>query len=1047
MGNFFRSHTFTFAMGIFVLVGCSPSNYRFTKEFVSPQLDCAALACPLPDAKACRFSDAPKSVSGCPTACGTLRCDNPAAPTLTSLEQVLNSTNLTWEPVKAVGTVRYRVVRSVASLDDVKSDATDPKSTDASLVFGKEHSYSVVAVSEWGESKPSSPLAIIPIEPFTIRKGSVGNATATIQWNSVKGAASYSVLHGKSVDALAEEAVSVSESGGIASATISGLPNGAAHYFQVVAKNPKVRRPSDNVISLFPYDGFSMIARSARNQSAKVGWSPLVGASLYRLDYWSVSDPSKKTTLSDIAGTEREVSGLTNGTLYEFRACGLLGGDCIATANSIRAQPIAPAPITAIDGYKERIDVSWNGVAGGTEYQVFYRKKGDSVDLAGPNERNASLSLGKEPIAVAPAGTTFEFRVSSINGEGGVESSPYRDGTPLGALTILTFELKNGEIDLTWSAAAGADHYEVYYTVAGTIRSISTDNRLSAALNGLANGSPFEVFVRASRSGQGGYVDSDKRAGTPHGGFRMLAATPGLQKVDSSWGALAGAAAYELKFREAADASGNWQSGGSQSGLTKTVESLKAGVSYEFRADARLGDGSIIPADNSLLATPIAPDPIKRFKPALAVRGIQCLLCHAHIGSNIVTDLGAGSDNFLPKAAHGELYNRNYFTTSPDSAYTNQRDAFQSANAIDGQVIVPKYTLDQDAIRFLWDDGRASAKVSMSLKDVFTDGSGLTGNGSMLDKVNPPSGVDKIVEKSKVLIQYPTRDEILNLIPVEARRDGAVYAASTEFSRTSSITGLKAVAGGVVTNESESSEIECHGDVVIQGTLVLENAKVKTDSKGCRLYVTDSVFIQGEIPLTSTESGKKPNLQIASARSIIMGISYIGMSGLDATDAHTPSERPDVNGRLAEGGHSRFATRMNFQYNPSGGAINGVPGNDFFTGITEEARIVERVAGLRLIDAGDSNFVQRGATFAGAQVVDSSVGFHLSANFEGILLNAPHVHSRYFGNFKGVIIAEVAFLARNVGNVSDEKFFYDSVFDDAPLMLPLLPRVPLVIED
>ncbi len=43
---------------------------------------------------------------------------------------------------------------------------------------------------------------------------------------------------------------------------------------------------------------------------------------------------------------------------------------------------------------------------------------------------------------------------------------------------------------------------------------------------------------------------------------------------------------------------------------------------------------------------------IRSIEPALAVRGISCLMCHADIRANVVTDFGFGQNYFLGGRSH-----------------------------------------------------------------------------------------------------------------------------------------------------------------------------------------------------------------------------------------------------------------------------------------------------------------------------------------------------------------------------------------------------------
>ncbi len=414
---------------------------------------------------------------------------------------------------------------------------------------------------------------------------------------------------------------------------------------------------------------------------------------------------------------------------------------------------------------------------------------------------------------------------------------------------------------------------------------------------------------------------------------------------------------------------------------------------------------------------------LRTYKPALAVRGAQCMICHANVQANIVTNFGIGTSQFLSNSFNQSSIFTTYTQTgatghhTSENAYTNQREAWQSAIAIDGQVIIPKRVLTDAEVLLM-----TGVQQSMSLKSLM-EHSTLTGSGSMISKVTPPAGTsDAILEKDEVVISYPTESEILDLIPLVKRGDQLViHAKDLDASRPTVISGLdKDLTLGAVKN---TGAIVCRGDVVIKGPLLLKNAVVQTNKDGCRLYVTGSVHIQGPLVIQGPDVGKN-NVQIASSRAILLGLSYLSMGG------NPDGSRSEIEWADGSGGLARFAGRLDSQYNPSGDPINGVPSTQFFTDLLSEARSL----GSELRDAVEAVTVNEIPT--GATVVSG----RLAINYSGLMLNAPHVHSRYFGDFEGAIIADVAFLARNPAGQSLERFVYDTAFDSATAVLPAINR-------
>ena len=420
---------------------------------------------------------------------------------------------------------------------------------------------------------------------------------------------------------------------------------------------------------------------------------------------------------------------------------------------------------------------------------------------------------------------------------------------------------------------------------------------------------------------------------------------------------------------------------------------------------------------------------LKTYKPALAVRGAQCMVCHASLQTNIITDFGYGSANF----AANPYGRRNVFRSSTqigatlhhtnDSAYGNQRESWQSANAIEGQIIIPRATISSSQLETM-----VGLQQEMSLKDLMEHPT-LTGSGSMVSKVTSPSS-EKVIEKTSVTISYPTKAEILALLPTDRLAESLVVYEKTLDSRKPAIAQNLILDTGrsVVRNDFTAPIVICRGDIVVKGTLLLKNAVIFTDKGGCRLYVTEGIHIQGTLTLQGP-SGENPNVQMTSPKAILMGFDADSMgaaSGGGRVDIHS-----EGSGRL-----SRFGRRLDTMYNPSVSSINGMASASYFNDLTTEAVRL----GDYLEDAVEA--VTAGHVPTGATVVNG----RLSINYSGLLLNAPQVHSRYYGDMEGAVITDIAFFARNPAGQNLERFLYDSVFDDAPTVFPALSREMLSIQ-
>ena len=373
---------------------------------------------------------------------------------------------------------------------------------------------------------------------------------------------------------------------------------------------------------------------------------------------------------------------------------------------------------------------------------------------------------------------------------------------------------------------------------------------------------------------------------------------------------------------------------------------------------------------------------IRKIKPSLAVRGASCLACHANIQSNMVTDFGFGDSYFLDKGDVSDGYQINY-----GSPYFNHGlIAWQSAR-IFGSLIIPKVTVSRANFPGQMNTvDPMGLKSEMSLSDLiqskqlaYMDGMPAL-NSSIASGVTPLNGEAPVIEKSSIYIGAPTQSEILSLAPT-------LIASPTGFAMLkvtkANLSGLEMVDeghGSFVRNKSNVPFV-CMGDVVIKGTLFLNNLNLVTDDNGCRIYASQSIFVQGAVKYNGGIGTGSQNLQLSSARAILMGF-----------DQYKLSDRLSLTG---------ISSLLPY-------ASTRGPGTN------KEKRTLIYNESLLISELED----------AGSQMIP----------YSRMLLNAPEVHSRYTGEFSGVVVGEIVLF--RLGKFS---FKYDTAFDSTPI-LPSLEK-------
>lgn len=375
--------------------------------------------------------------------------------------------------------------------------------------------------------------------------------------------------------------------------------------------------------------------------------------------------------------------------------------------------------------------------------------------------------------------------------------------------------------------------------------------------------------------------------------------------------------------------------------------------------------------ETKFFITVIVGNALHALEPALAVRGMGCIQCHAQVASNIITDFG-----------YKDAY---YFGQTPDSSwwksggiYGDHGNNFKTmALPADKSVVVPKAELPP---------------IVAAAQGLSTLGDYLRSQLSQSETASTRGA--KVLEKSSVFIGAPREADITAAFKL-ADGERAKYFKNSDHS--TDLSGLLD-QGRFFQNKGV---LNCEGDLAIRGPLLLDNLELNSKT-GCRLYVIGSVFMYG--PITYVNNDADSNLQITSTRSISMGLGSAVKDGvLCEPTGHYKSATSGYGLNSLTNRHATFWT---------------VPGNHvrqngdpkaFGASVVAEADVIAAKAGP-LYDASCRN--------EGRNV-----------SFEKILLNAPVVHSRYEGNISGTIIAEFSLMS-----LGKFKFSFDQVFTKVPVL-------------
>jgi hypothetical protein len=353
-----------------------------------------------------------------------------------------------------------------------------------------------------------------------------GNAQATVTWQAP--ASGGSPLTGYVVVTL-PGGVRRSVSAGSTSATLTGLTNGTAYTFQVLATNAvgegPASAPSNPVTPATVPGAPTGVSATHGNAQATVAWqapasnggSPLTGYTVTAL-------PGGAQVSVGAGSLSATVPGLTNGTAYTFTvfATNSVGrGPNSAPSNSVTpsAVPGAPTGVNATGG-NAQATVTWqapssNGGSPITGYTV----------TASPGGAQVSVGAGSLSATVTGLtnGTAYTFVVAAQNAQGfgpaSAPSNPVVPATVPAAPTQVVATATEGGASVSWSApqndgGAALTGYRLTSNPAAVQLTLGAGST-SAQVTGLTAGTAYTFTVQALNAVGASVPSSPSNAVTP----------------------------------------------------------------------------------------------------------------------------------------------------------------------------------------------------------------------------------------------------------------------------------------------------------------------------------------------------------------------------------------------------------------------------------------------------------------------------------------------------------------------------------------------------
>ncbi|MFH1522984.1 MAG: fibronectin type III domain-containing protein [Patescibacteria group bacterium] len=322
---------------------------------------------------------------------------------------------------------------------------------------------------------------------------------------------------------------------GTAYPEIIDLANKQEYYFAVTAYyDDEVEGSQSNILKITPSDvtGPSapviseIIAGELAGGSGKIklSWNEIDEAESY-LVYISTKSDGPYNLKGETDDILYVADSLVNGVVYYFKVSALDKDENEGFfSNVVNSIPVvAPTGLTAVAGEKAEgsgnIKLSWTAAEGAEKGNYFqykiYSKKGDEEYSF---EKDEGILSTETTVTGLVNGEIYYFVIKTDNSSDESYPSIEVSNVPIEKPTGLVATAGDNQVALSWTAAAGADKYKVYYddTDDGTYdNSKDAGSDTSEIIGSLVNSTTYYFVVKAVNSKGNESEASDKVSETP----------------------------------------------------------------------------------------------------------------------------------------------------------------------------------------------------------------------------------------------------------------------------------------------------------------------------------------------------------------------------------------------------------------------------------------------------------------------------------------------------------------------------------------------------
>ena len=469
--------------------------------------------------------------------------------------------------------------------------------------------------------------------PFTVPgaptnvSASPYNASAAVTWTAPANNGGLAV---SAYTVTAAPGAKTCATNGALTCTVSGLTNGQAYSFSVVATNTlgnSLPSAASSPVTPFSVPGKpTAVTAVAGNTQAGVAWTAPANNGSAISSYLVTSSPDNRTCAT--SATNCTVSSLTNGRTYSFTvsATNSAGpGPASDPSNSVTPATV-PDPPTAVGGNigNGQILLGWTAPAnnGGSPLTAYTATSSPGAKVCTTSATPPSTPPTSCLISGLTNGQTYQFTVTATNARGTSSASAVSPSlTPLavpGRPSAVSGVAGVASVTVSWTATAdlGLGTFIGYTATAapggGSCTTLVSDiNPTTCPINGLTNGTSYTFTVVATNSLGNGWASDPSAPVMPRtvpNPPTAVSASAGSRSAAVSWTAPAfNGGATITSYIVTASPGGQTCSlaiNGSTP-LTCTVSSLTNGQTYQFSVTATNIAGTGAPSALSAAVTPL----------------------------------------------------------------------------------------------------------------------------------------------------------------------------------------------------------------------------------------------------------------------------------------------------------------------------------------------------------------------------------------------------------------------------------------------------------